>query len=133
MSNRKLRAAVIGGGLGGHHGYAYARAEEYELVATCDINPAAFDRFYERAKIAPDSHLNLISGANASGKTTLLEAIHLLATGRSFRTAQTEQLQKHTTVKMGVVGQLQTDGAGLVRLGLVHTAEGRRVSINGLE
>jgi DNA replication and repair protein RecF len=34
---------------------------------------------------------------------------------------------------MGVVGQLQTDGAGLVRLGLVHTTEGRRVSINGLE
>jgi predicted dehydrogenase len=51
MSNRKLRAAVIGGGLGGHHGYAYARAEEYELVAACDINPAAFDRFFERAKI----------------------------------------------------------------------------------
>lgn len=51
MSNRKLRAAVIGGGLGGHHGYAYARAEEYELVAACDINPAAFDRFFERAQI----------------------------------------------------------------------------------
>lgn len=51
MSNRKLRAAVIGGGLGGHHGYAYARAEEYELVATCDINPVAFDRFFERAQI----------------------------------------------------------------------------------
>jgi len=51
MSNRKLRAAVIGGGLGGHHGYAYARAEEYELVAACDLNPAAFDRFFERAQI----------------------------------------------------------------------------------
>jgi predicted dehydrogenase len=51
MSNQKLRAAVIGGGLGGHHGYAYARAAEYELVAACDINPAAFERFFERAQI----------------------------------------------------------------------------------
>jgi len=51
MSSRKLRAAVIGGGLGGHHGYAYTRAEEYELIAACDINPAAFDRFFERAQI----------------------------------------------------------------------------------
>ncbi len=55
MSNRKLRAAVIGGGLGGHHGYAYARADEYELVAACDLNPAAFDRFFERAQIARGS------------------------------------------------------------------------------
>ena len=30
MAEEKLRAAVIGGGLGGSHGYAYARAPEYE-------------------------------------------------------------------------------------------------------
>jgi len=51
MAEKKLRAAVIGGGLGGYHGYAYARSSDYELVAACDINPAAFDRFYERAQI----------------------------------------------------------------------------------
>ncbi|CAN5835411.1 hypothetical protein BH10CHL1_BH10CHL1_33330 [soil metagenome] len=51
MSNRKLRAAVIGGGLGAHHGYAYAHAPEYELVAVCDINPAALDRFFERSTL----------------------------------------------------------------------------------
>lgn len=51
MAETKLRAAVIGGGLGGYHGYAYDRASDYELVAACDINPEAFDRFYERAQI----------------------------------------------------------------------------------
>lgn len=55
MSNQKLRAGVIGGGLGGHHGYAYARAADYELVAACDINPAAFERFFERAQIERSS------------------------------------------------------------------------------
>lgn len=32
-------------------------------------------------------HLNIIYGKNGSGKTSLLEAIHLLTTGRSFRSA----------------------------------------------
>ena len=50
MAN-KLRAGVIGGGLGGDHGYAYANSNEYELVAACDINPAAFEKFFARAKI----------------------------------------------------------------------------------
>ena len=53
MSEEKLRAAVIGGGLGGSHGYAYARAPEYELVAICDLMPEVFPRFYERAEIPP--------------------------------------------------------------------------------
>lgn len=36
--------------------------------------------------------LNFIYGANAQGKTTLLEAIHFLITGRSFRTSQATDL-----------------------------------------
>ena len=36
--------------------------------------------------------LNLITGDNGSGKTSLLEAIYLLGRGRSFRTRHTEQL-----------------------------------------
>ena len=91
-------------------------------------------RVYKHANLAPDPHLNLITGKNASGKTTLLECIHLLGTGRSYRTAQLEQLQRNTTSNLSVVGQLLTQETGLVRLGLVHTTEeGRRVSINGHE
>ena len=52
MAAERLRAAVIGGGLGGAHGYAYARAQECELVAACDIDPVALGRFFERAEIA---------------------------------------------------------------------------------
>ncbi len=36
-------------------------------------------------ELAPGPQLNLILGANGAGKTSLLEAIHLLAYGRSFR------------------------------------------------
>ena len=37
-------------------------------------------------------NLNFIYGANALGKTTILEAIHFLIMGRSFRTVQTREL-----------------------------------------
>ena len=90
-------------------------------------------RVYERAQLEPNPHLNLISGANASGKTTLLEAIHLLGTGRSFRTAQAEQLRRNGSTDLSVVGILHKEGAETVRLGLTHNIDGRRVSINGLE
>jgi predicted dehydrogenase len=51
----KLRAGVIGCGVGASHAYAYARHPSVELVAVCDINPAAFARFYERAALEPRS------------------------------------------------------------------------------
>jgi DNA replication and repair protein RecF len=39
--------------------------------------------------------INSICGDNARGKTTILEAIYLLITGRSFRSAQTADLLRH--------------------------------------
>ena len=53
MVDHTLKAAVIGGGLGGYHGYAYARSPRYELAAVCDIDPAVIPRFYERAEVPP--------------------------------------------------------------------------------
>ena len=51
MSGDTLRAAVIGGGLGGFHAYAYARSPRYDLVAVCDLDPEVMPRFYERSGI----------------------------------------------------------------------------------
>jgi len=39
-----------------------------------------------------DNHLNFITGLNASGKTSLLESIYYLSTGRSFRTRKFENV-----------------------------------------
>ena len=49
-------------------------------------------RSYEKEEILFDSHVNLIQGRNAEGKTNLLEAIYLLSTGRSFRTLKLTDL-----------------------------------------
>ena len=49
-------------------------------------------RFFEDAELEPVPGINLVTGMNASGKTSLLEAIFLLGRGRSFRSARREAL-----------------------------------------
>jgi len=45
-------------------------------------------RNIQRAEVVLGSGLNVLVGSNAQGKTSLLEAVGLLARGRSFRTEQ---------------------------------------------
>lgn len=52
-------------------------------------------RNYEEAVLECDPSINIFFGANAQGKTSLLEAIHLLMIGRSFRTIQSSELIRH--------------------------------------
>ena len=42
-------------------------------------------RRFERVSLLPDPGLNLLTGQNGAGKTSVLEALHLMAYGRSFR------------------------------------------------
>src|ERR1700733_6779079 len=54
-------------------------------------------RLYTEKSVAFAPNVNVIIGPNASGKTTILEAIHLLMTGRSFRTSQIKELIREGT------------------------------------
>ena len=49
-------------------------------------------RNYKQLQLELDPGVNLILGENAQGKTNLLEAVSYLSTGRSFRTAKTQEL-----------------------------------------
>lgn len=49
-------------------------------------------RNYVEEEISFSPRLNLFFGKNAQGKTNLLEAVYLIATGRSFRTAHLHEL-----------------------------------------
>lgn len=50
---------------------------------------------YEEALFEFSQGINVIRGANARGKTSLLEAIYFLMTGYSFRTSQAKDLIRH--------------------------------------
>jgi len=52
-------------------------------------------RLIDTMEFEPADGLNLIWGANGSGKTTILEAIYLLGRGKSFRKADRNQLVKY--------------------------------------
>ena len=45
--------------------------------------------------LSPSNGLNILVGDNGQGKTNWLEAIHLLATTRSFRTPKPQEAIRH--------------------------------------
>ena len=51
MSDKRLRAGVIGCGVGSAHAYAYAHATEFELVSVCDLSPEVLETFWERSRL----------------------------------------------------------------------------------
>ncbi len=59
--------------------------------------------------------LNLIHGLNASGKTSLLEAIHVLCSGASFRSAQLKPCIRHHRQNFLLFGRFEDFNAGLSR------------------
>jgi len=75
------------------------------------------------AELEFDSRCNLVSGANASGKTSLLEAIFFLGRGRSFRTARNETLIRKDSRELLLTGRF--DAGGSVRpVGVRYSREG---------
>ncbi|GAB3324984.1 DNA replication/repair protein RecF [Haliea atlantica] len=67
--------------------------------------------------------VNLIYGPNGSGKTSLLEAIHILGSGRSFRNTSPRSLVRHGSDQLTVFA-LQQVGDRHSSLGVQRTVSG---------
>ncbi len=63
-------------------------------------------RCLERIELELHPDLNLIWGANGSGKTSILEAVFLLGRGRSFRTRNTERVIRHGAEQLTIFGRI---------------------------
>jgi DNA replication and repair protein RecF len=87
-------------------------------------------RCLQSGELHLDPHFTLISGANASGKTSLLEAIYVLGRGRSFRTRRLEQLIRHGTERFVVFGEVET-ATRRVPMGVEGSRKGVRAQIDG--
>jgi len=73
-------------------------------------------RNYRTLEYSPSSHLNLLIGPNAQGKTNLLEAMGFLLTGRSFRTSRLLEVPHWEAASTSVTGELRrAEGGRTVR------------------
>jgi DNA replication and repair protein RecF len=77
-----------------------------------------------------DPRFTLISGANASGKTSLLEALYVLGRGRSFRTRRLEHLIRRGADRFVVFGEVDSFQRS-VALGVEGSATGMRAKLGG--
>lgn len=76
------------------------------------------------------SGLNLIIGDNAAGKTSLIEAIWVLSSGRSFRTAKPQHLIQQDQSEFVLFCQTEQQDT-THKMGLSRTTEKVTVKLNG--
>lgn len=57
---------------------------------------------------APSEHFNIVTGVNGSGKTSLLEALYVLGSGKSFRVAQVRPLVGFGADRFSLYGECQS-------------------------
>ena len=89
-------------------------------------------RNIESADIRINPHVNIIYGANGSGKTSLLEAISLLAHGKSFRSHLSTPLVKHGQNNTVLFSSLIDPDTGVaIPVGIEkHLRKGSSIRIN---
>lgn len=87
-------------------------------------------RNLESTRFYPARGLNIFSGANGSGKTSLLEAIYLLGLGRSFRSSRLDPLVQANTESFRVVGTVEQNTGSCI-MGVEFGASGFQARVNG--
>ena len=79
-----------------------------------------------------NSKINLITGANGSGKTSLLEAIYFLGLGRSFRTHLSNRVVNYEQDKFTLFGEINNYNL-TIPIGLQKSKKGESLlKINGV-
>jgi DNA replication and repair protein RecF len=79
----------------------------------------------------PAPQLNLITGDNGAGKTSLLEAVYLLARAKSFRTTQHRSPIRKDQNELRLFSEIVDESNLKYRLGLSREGSTTRVRLNG--
>ncbi|MCD9085185.1 DNA replication/repair protein RecF [Stenotrophomonas sp. SY1] len=93
-------------------------------------------RRFDSVEFSPLPGINLITGANGAGKTSLLEALHLMAYGRSFRGRVRDGLVQKGAENLDVFVEWQEqpggDGSGVNRkAGMRHSGHAWKGRLDG--
>lgn len=84
------------------------------------------------ADVALSPRINVFYGANGSGKSSILEAVHLLSRGRSFRTRSLKSLITHGQGNCTCFGNVADEGGRETPVGVSRSENGEFVfKVNG--
>jgi DNA replication and repair protein RecF len=83
-------------------------------------------RNLEPLKWGPGPGSHLLLGGNGAGKTSLLEAVYVLTTTRSFRAARLEDCVRHNSAGFQLEGEAETDHRSNLE---VRWIEGKRIRL----
>ncbi|MFZ6047912.1 DNA replication/repair protein RecF [Pseudomonas sp. CR3202] len=82
--------------------------------------------------LSPSPRINILHGDNGSGKTSLLEAIHLLGLARSFRSTRLQPVIQYDQPACIVFGQVSLTEGGQCNLGISRDRQGEfQIRIDG--
>ena len=87
-------------------------------------------RLIEELEFEPADGLNLIWGANGSGKTSILEALYLLGRGKSFRKAERDQLVRTGEQQLSLFVRTRVNSS-IHTLGLIKTQGTTQAKLDG--
>lgn len=87
-------------------------------------------RCLENVELNFGSRFNVIHGANASGKTSLLEALAYLGRGKSFRGASTANLIRHGQAEFVLFGEVEQTVARTT-VGVRNSRDGLEIRVGG--
>lgn len=87
-------------------------------------------RNLEHASIYPSDKINFIYGKNASGKSSILEAIHLLGRANSFRSTSVKNVIHFEHNELIVSGKVLFTNAHVSTLGVQHDGKNLQIRID---
>ena len=88
-------------------------------------------RNLKQVDINPAAKINIVYGANASGKTSLLESIALLARGKSFRTHHLGNVMNRESTTFSVTSNIIPYNGHTIGLGIEHRDGQLRMKAEG--
>lgn len=88
-------------------------------------------RNIERQSIEFSPGINVLYGTNGSGKTSVLEAINILGTGKSFRTNQIAKAIQYEKDELLVFGKIERPDKSLIKIGIRRSRNETEVHLNG--
>lgn len=88
-------------------------------------------RNLQQVELIPDPGINLITGANGAGKTSLLEAIHILGRGRSFRSRRSNDWMTRGESIARIIAKTRHQPTLSTTLGLERDRNGWQARIDG--